>query len=167
MTGWVSAQFAFNGMAGSNTARLFANNNAQALAQLINIFSTFGQLPPNPELFVYAVARATATLTPQNSGINWSNSVQPISGVQGLSLDFFWGSSLQQKYGDIFGGSQNFTLGGPPYSVSASGLLGAAVNSVAIGAVYNSGAGQNVISDIIFGNAGQYIGAQMQGMIGG
>ena len=154
VTGWVAAMFEFSAM-GSNTGIQGSASQASAIAQLTNIFPAAGNTLSN-ELFVYAVARATATMTPQNSFMGplaaWSASVQPQAGVQGLSLDFFWASGLGQGVGQY---------------PSSSGLLSGAVASVAIGAWFNTIATQPSNNDNIYGNNGVLVGGNYQGMLGG
>lgn len=159
VTGWLAAMFGFS-QTGANCALQGSNKLPSSVAQLTNIFSNTpsGQMPPNL-LFCYAVARATAAITAQNTGLvgpnsgtQWSSSVQGQAGVQGLSLDFYWGSNLASA---------------PGAWPTASGLLDSAVNSVAIGAYFNTTATQPSIGDNVGGQSGLYVPAQFQGMIGG
>lgn len=154
VTGWVAIIVEFT-QTGANCGIQGSNHLASSVAQLTNLFPTTGQTLSN-ELFIYAVARATATLTPQNSFNSplavWSASVQPQAGVQGLSLDFFWASGLGQGVGQY---------------PQASGLLSAAVASVAVGAWVNTTASQPSNNDNVNGQAGLYVPQQYAGMIGG
>jgi hypothetical protein len=159
VTGWVAGIFEFT-QTGANCGLQGSNQNALSVAQLTNIFSNVpaGQSFPNL-LFVYSVARTTATITPansgltgQNSGTTWSTTVQPQAGVQGISLDTYWGSNLAV---------------GPGAWPTAAGLLSGAVASVAIGAYFNTTASQPFIGDNVGGYSGRYVPNQFQGMIGG
>lgn len=160
VTGWIMEIFEFT-QTNSNTSAQGSAMLTSAVAQLTNIFPTSGQTLYN-ELFVYAVARVTATLTPQNSFQQnsiqqaplsvWSNSVLPQAGVQGMSVDFFWASGLGQGVGQY---------------PSASGLLSGAVASVAIAAWFNTVASQPTTETNVAGVPGQLVGQFFQGMIGG
>ena len=151
ITGWIAAMYEFS-QTGANEGLLQSFMLTNNVAQLANVYgAASGQTIPQ-QLFVYAVARATATITAQNTVLNWSNSVQPIAGVQGLSLDMYWASNLAQGPG--------------PYP-SASGLLSGAVNSVQIGAILNSIAAQPFTETNVGGMPGQLVGQFFQGMIGG
>lgn len=164
VTGWVAAIFEFTAT-GANCGLQNSAMQTSAVAQLTNIFaSQIGQM--NPELlFFYAVARATATITAQNTGLapinqqgvitggpSWSASVQPQAGVQGLSLDTYWGTNLAQGVG--------------PYP-SASGLLSGAVASVAIAAWFNATITPPSIGSPIGGTQGLYVPPFYQGIVGG
>lgn len=154
ITGWICEVFEFTAT-NANTGLQGEASIQNAGTQLANIFPTSGQTLSN-ELFVYAVARTTATLTPQNSFQSplsvWSNSVLPQAGVQGLSLDFFWASGLGQGVGQY---------------PAASGLLGVNVGFIQIGAWFNTVASQPSNQDNIGGNSGVLVGGQYAGMIGG
>lgn len=149
VTGWVALMAELN-QTGANEGLLNSAVSAQATAQLTNIFSGLAVIYNN--LFIYAVARATATITPANTNGSWSASIAPIAGVQGLSLDVYWMSNQQQGYWP------------PP---SASGLLSSAVNSVQIGAILNSLASTATVNTTDENAAGQLVGSFYQGMIGG
>src|SRR5438270_3639936 len=133
--------FEFSAM-GSNAALQGSAQLVSAIAQLTNVFPATGNTLSN-ELFVYAVARATATITAQNTTNSplsvWSASVLPQAGVQGISLDFYWVSGLGQ---------------GVNQYPQASGLLSGAVASVAIGAWFNSIAAQPSNEDNVGGLSG-------------
>lgn len=162
VTGWILEVFEFT-QTGANCGLQGSAVLNSAVAQLTNIFPATGNTLSN-ELFVYAVARATATMTPQNSfqGLSvygaqtslaaWSASVLPQAGVQGMSLDFFWASGLGQGVGQY---------------PQASGLLSGAVASVAIAAWLNTIATQPSNNDNIYGNNGVLVGGNYQGMLGG
>lgn len=154
VTGWVLIMLEFTAT-GANCGLQGSAQAASAIAQLTNLFPTTGQTLAS-ELFVYTVARATATITAQNTwnvnNVAWSISVQPQAGVQGLSVDTYWSSSLGQGIGQY---------------PQASGLLGGAVASVAIGAWFNTTAQQPQAGDTIDGVSGILVGGQYKGMIGG
>lgn len=154
VTGWICQTFEFT-PCGANCAIQGSNQLASAIAQLTNVFPTTGNTLYN-ELFIYSVARATATIAAQNTwnvpNVSWSASQQAQAGVQGLSLDTYFASSLGQGVGQY---------------PQASGLLGSAVNSVAIGAWFNTLASQPGNFDNVGGQAGTLVGANYQGMIGG
>lgn len=155
VTGWVIATFEFTAT-GSNCGLQGSAQQAQSVAQLTNVFSTAGQTLPN-ELYVYSVARATATITTGNTSNSvlspWSTSVQPQAGVQGLSLDTYWLSTLGMGVNQI---------------PVAAGLLSSAVASVQIGAFFNTTATQGLgASEWIGGAQGIMIPQYFRGMIGG
>lgn len=154
VTGWICEVFEFTAT-GPNCGLQGSAGQGSAVAQLVNLFPTSGTTLYN-ELFVYAVARVTATLTPQNSFggplAAWSPSVLPQAGVQGMSLDFFWASGLGQGVGQY---------------PSASGLLSSAVSNRIILAWFNTIAAQPSAQDNIGGSSGVLVGGQYAGMIGG
>lgn len=154
VTGWYSVILEFTAT-GANCGLQGSAQLASAIAQLTNVFPGGGNTLSN-ELFVYTVARASAGITPQNTFLGplsvWSASVQNISNVQGLSVDTYWASGLGQGVGQY---------------PQASGLLGGAVASVAIGAWFNTSASQSSNNDNVGGNNGILVGGNFQGMIGG
>jgi len=125
VTGWLAAIFEFSST-GSNCGLQGSAQASSSVAQLTNIFPVTGRTLDR-ELFLYAVASAGANLTPANSFNSplcaWSASTQQQANVQGLSMDFFWGSGLGQGVGQ--------------YPI-ATGLLDSAVASVAIAAWFNT-----------------------------
>jgi len=164
VAGWIAEIFEFTAT-GSNCGLQGSNQGAQSTAQLPNIFA--GQGAMNPELlFCYAVARLTATQTIQNSGLaptnlglvvggsppTWTTSQLPQAGVQGLSLDFFWGTNLAQNNG--------------AYPIG-QGLLSSGVASVQIAAWFNALLSNPAVGSPIGGNAGQFSPLFYQGMVGG
>jgi hypothetical protein len=155
VTGWIAQIFTF-GKTGINCGLQGSAQLVSAVAQLTNVFPIAGQTLPNA-VYVYAVARATATISAQNTSVgplsSWTASILPQAGVQGLSLDFYWLSTLAQ---------------GAAAQPAASGLLSSAVASVAIGAWFNTTAQQpGLAGEQVGGLSGQLVGSQYQGMIGG
>lgn len=160
VTGWVAAALEFTPL-GANGIMQGSVQQASALAQLTDIFQAAdGSAGIAQLLYMYTVARATATFTPSLGGVNppggspqWSASVEPQAGVQGLSMDFYWGSGL---------------CCGANCVPQASGLLSSAVASVAIAAWANTLASnsQNGRGNS-FGERGVFVGGQYQGMLGG
>lgn len=157
VTGWVIATYEFT----ASGTLISSNQQTSAVAQLTNVFSASSMVgQTNPEMtFVYAVARATATITAQNTGLSspfgssaWSASVLPQAGVHGLSTDLYWGNNL---------------VAWPCSWPSASGLLSGAVASVAIGATFTSTAQQSQNNTNISGAQGLYVPTFFQGMVGG
>ena len=126
ITGWIATMFEFNNMA--TNALLIGNSNFgnAASTNVPNLFSVGNAgniagtlLPYLYLLFVYVVARPTATITPNNTGINWSASQQPIAGVQGLSMDMYFATSTQEGIYPSVGG----TFGASVPSVEIAGWL--------------------------------------------
>lgn len=165
VTGWIAEIFEFTAT-GANCGLQGSVQTAQSTAQLVNIFAGLQQMQPEL-LFCYAVARATATQVIQNSGlapinmqgmgvgtppITWTASQLPQAGVQGLSLDFFWGTNLAQGVG--------------PYPVG-QGLLSSGVASVQIAAWFNATLSPPVAPGNIGGSQGLYVPPFYQGMVGG
>jgi hypothetical protein len=165
VTGWVASILEFTAT-GANCGLQGSVQTAQSTAQLVNIFAGLGQM--NPELlFCYAVARATATQIIQNTGLapinqqgmlvgsppsTWVQSQFPEAGVQGLSLDFFWGTNLAQGIG--------------PYPVG-QGILSSAVASVQIAAWFNAVINPPGNPANVYGSEGSYFGPFYSGMTGG
>ncbi len=165
ITGWIAQIFEFP-QTGANCGLQGSAMTAQSTAQLVNIFA--GQQQMIPELlFCYAVARATATQVIQNAGLapinqqgmltggsptTWLAPTLPQAGVQGLSLDFFWGTNLGQGVG--------------PYPVG-QGLLSSAVASVQIAAWFNALINPPGIAANVGGSEGNYFGPFYSGMTGG
>jgi hypothetical protein len=164
VTGWIAQIYEYT-QTGSNCALQGSAMTAQSTAQLIDIFTGLQQM--NPELlFCYAVARATATQIIQNSGLapfqqgiivstpppTWTTSQLPQAGIQGLSLDFFWGTNLAQGAG--------------PYPTGL-GLLSSAVASVQIAAWFNATLFPPIVGTPTGGSEGQYAPLYYQGMVGG
>jgi hypothetical protein len=164
VAGWIAEIFEFTAT-GANCGLQGSIQGAQSTTQLPNIFAGQGQM--NPELlFCYAVARLTATQTIQNSGLaptnlglvvgssplTWIASQLPQAGVQGLSLDFFWGTNLAQGVGS--------------YPVG-QGLLSSAVASVQIAAWFNAQLSNPSVGSPIGGSSGQFPSLFYQGMVGG
>jgi len=163
VTGWIASIYEFS-QTGANCQLQGSAQASAATQQLTNIFSGQGQMIPNL-LFIYTVARATASIIAQNTGLTfvrpdglapgasgWSGSIQGANGVQGLSYDFFWGSNLAQGTG--------------PFP-SASGFISVAEVWKQVGAWFNTTATQPSVSDNIGGNSGIYVPPFYQGMIGG
>lgn len=165
VTGWIAEIFEFTST-GANCGLQGSVQMAQSTAQLANIFAGLSQMNPDL-LFCYAVARATATQVIQNSGLapinqqgvivgssptTWTTSQLPQAGVQGLSLDFFWGTNLAQGVG--------------PYPVG-QGLLSSGVASVQIAAWFNATLAIPQIPGNIAGSQGLYFPPFYQGMVGG
>lgn len=165
VTGWIAEIFEFTAT-GANCGLQGSNQAAQSTAQLLNIFAGLSQMNPDL-LFCYAVARATATQVIQNSGLapinqqgiivgsaptTWTTSQLPQAGVQGLSLDFFWGTNLAQGVG--------------PYPVG-QGLLSSGVASVQIAAWFNAALAPAQVPGNIGGSEGIYVPPFYQGMVGG
>jgi hypothetical protein len=166
VTGWIAQIYSFP-LTGANCGLQGSTQTAQSTAQMSNVFAGQGTMSPSL-LLCYAVARATATQTIQNSGLaplgpggalvgsspsTWITSQQGQAGVQGLSLDFFWGTNLAQGAG--------------PFPVG-QGLLSSAVASVQIAAWFNATLSQpSPVGANIGGNEGIYVPSFYQGMIGG
>jgi hypothetical protein len=165
VTGWIAEIFEFT-QTGANCGLQGSAQGAQSTAQLPNIFAGLGAMFPNL-LYVYAVARATATQVIQNGGLapinqsgvvagsapsTWTSSQLPQAGVQGLSLDFFWGSNLAQ---------------GPGPFPAGQGLLSSGVASVQIAAWFNTTASNSQVAGNIGGSEGIYVPQFYQGMVGG
>lgn len=165
VTGWIAEIFSFP-LTGANCGLQGSNQSAQSTAQLTNIFAGQQQMIPDL-LFCYAVARATATQVIQNSGLSpinqqgmgvgtspttWTTSQLPQAGVQGLSLDFFWGTNLAQGTG--------------PYPIG-QGLLSSGVASVQIAAWFNATLSNPQVPGNIAGSQGLYVPPFYQGMVGG
>jgi len=165
VTGWIAEIFEFSAT-GANCALQSSVQTAQSTAQLVNIFAGLQQMQPEL-LFCYAVARATATQVIQNTGLapinqqgivvgspptTWTASQLPQAGVQGLSLDFFWGSNLAQGVG--------------PYPTGL-GLLSSGVASVQIAAWFNTIASPSQVAGNVGGSEGIYVGPFYQGIVGG
>lgn len=166
VTGWIAEIFEFTAT-GGNCGLQGSVQTAQSTAQLVNIFSSQQASFPNL-LFCYAVARATATQVIQNSGLaplnqsgmivgtspsTWTTSQLPQAGVQGLSLDFFWGSNFAQGAGSF---------------PSGLGLLSSGVASVQIAAWFNTTASPfQQVAGNIGGSEGIYVPQFYQGMVGG
>lgn len=156
ITGWVILMFEFSAC-GANCGLQGSNNTSLGVAQLTNIFPTTGITLSN-ELFLYAVARTgTNTFTPQNSFISplavWSPSVQPFSGVQGISGDFFWASNLGQGVGQY---------------PTASGLISTSAQSKNLAAWFNTIASQGLgAGEWIGGKSGITVPQHYRGMVGG
>jgi len=161
VTGWIASMFEFT-QCGANCKIQNSVQQTSAIAQLTDIFQAAGNSATQAQnLYLYAVASAgAASFAANNQGIappggssGWSASVQSQAAVQGLSVDFFWGSGL---------------CCGRECLPQASGLLASAVASVAIAAWANTiasnsqnGAGNS------FGERGVLVGGQYQGMMGG
>lgn len=159
VTGWVAVQAEFS-QCGANGIIQGSVMQTSAVAQLTDIFQAADNSALLPQLlYLYAVARATATFTPALAGLNppggssgWSASVQPQAGVQGLSLDLYWASGLCCANNCV---------------PQASGLLGSAVASVAIAAWANTTASNVQEGANIGGSSGILVGGQFRGMVGG
>jgi len=149
VTGWISLIVEFSG-ATIDEALLSSANLSNSVAALANIFAGNTQIGQINELFLYAVGRATATITTANLFLNWSASVNALAGVQGMSLDLYWAVAP-----------------GPGPFPQASGTLSGAVNSVQIGAWLNSDAAYPIKMTNVGGTAGIMIPQFNQGMIGG
>lgn len=153
VTGWACGMWEFSGQgSNANYEQLLGSNIInQSPPPLTNIFA--GQanqnMPQSNLLFVYAVGRATAVLTPANTGIAWSATQNPVN-ANGVQLDFFWGTNP-----------------GPGPFPSAAGSLGAGVNCRTIGAWFSSALASPFTPANIGGQAGYLVGQFYQGMIGG
>lgn len=170
VTGWIASIMDFTSF--GTVGAIQGSNVINATGTSVtNIFSNVpsGQVNANT-FFFYTIARATATFSPVNTGLNgglpnwivpvtspqfnlWSPTISNIAGVQGLSDDNYWGSTLAQQ------------INGFP---SASGTLGSSVAWVAIGCWINTISTQPSSSEgcVISGNSG-IINSGYAGMIGG
>jgi hypothetical protein len=160
VTGWVASMFEFT-PTGANCHAQGSVMQTSAVAQLTDIFQAADSSATQfQNLYLYYVARATATIAANNAGVappggssSWSASTETQAGVQGLSTDFYWASGL---------------CCGNNCAPQASGLLSSAVASVAIAAWFNTIASnsQNGRGNG-FGERGIFVGGQYQGMMGG
>lgn len=156
VTGWLCMQAEFS-QCGANGIVQNSVQQTSAVAQLTDIFQAADNSALMPQLlYFYAVASSGATLTANNTGVNppggatsWSTSVQSQTGVQGLSMDFFWASGLCCGSGCV---------------PIASGKLSSAVASVAIAAWANTTASNPQSGSDA---RGIFVGGQYAGMTGG
>lgn len=167
VTGWVAVMLELTAV-GTIVSQIGTNPSNNSTAQLPNVIPTnLGQAPVG-NLFVYVVARTgTNTVSAPTSGLNnwappgyapgasqWSSSVQPLSGVQGLSMDLYWGVVP----GDY-----------PQPYPQAAGLLSAAVTSTQIAGWYSTNQTTPTTGKdaVISGGRGTVVAPFNQGMVGG